>query len=668
MYRNYSLRNLLTAAILLFVISQTAFSQQSSPLSISPWAILHTSAPVGKSRDLHGAVTNSSQSTLRVLSGYFDSASGPFTLAEPLGARLEPGEDAELHLRFAPTDMSTVRQILHIIISRDTSVDTLDFEFSGTGTNLAPDVQFSPPSVRADERLINDTLLLEFLLTNFSPDTVRLDSIRIGGSHTYAFRVVTQSPDRLAPDAVDIVRVEALSAVPGERWCDLEVYLDGAYMQSAYIFVPWLPRDATLRPSANPLAFSDVMLTEEGEKILELHNDGTIPLEVTDVQLGGPDAAEFSIDPVGTFSIQPRKKVSIPIRFNPASLGSKSAWLSITSTDPAHPVTQVDFVARGVELRRPEIAVSKSNVNFGVVYIGYPETEIVTMYNRGKADLHITHIENLPFNTWEYTRCELSFLPALPVTIAAGDSLPLRITTNPSRLIFGYSRVLLYSDDPDTEALTITVGGISRYPAMYVPQPSQLRFEGIAVNDSADATLRIIDMGQQPSRPSLSGETIEGPDAAHFRVVDPLSDGAENNVKEVTIRYYQGDKGIRYAFFHVNGRGPITPSLDIPLIGFDGTSTSVQPAGLPRQPALSAWPNPFSSSTTVRLDLPQAGSAEVTLVDITGRTLLRQNIECIAAGEYLLPIDGALLPVGTYLLQLHWHNRQHTLRLLHLGR
>ncbi|HYE97060.1 MAG TPA: right-handed parallel beta-helix repeat-containing protein [Rubricoccaceae bacterium] len=65
----------------------------------------------------------------------------------------------------------------------------------------------------------------------------------------------------------------------------------------------------------------------------------------------------------------------------------------------------------------------------------------------------------------------------------------------------------------------------------------------------------------------------------------------------------------------------------------------------------SAYPNPFNPSTTLRLDLPEGGPAEVVVFDALGRrvaVLLDREME---AGVHLVRFEAGTLPSGVYLVR-----------------
>ena len=74
--------------------------------------------------------------------------------------------------------------------------------------------------------------------------------------------------------------------------------------------------------------------------------------------------------------------------------------------------------------------------------------------------------------------------------------------------------------------------------------------------------------------------------------------------------------------------------------------------GVPQTAALSAaHPNPFRSTATVTLAVPQAGQVEVALFDVLGRRVGVLHEGPLAAGSHALMLDGSGLPSGVYIVR-----------------
>jgi len=67
---------------------------------------------------------------------------------------------------------------------------------------------------------------------------------------------------------------------------------------------------------------------------------------------------------------------------------------------------------------------------------------------------------------------------------------------------------------------------------------------------------------------------------------------------------------------------------------------------------LSAYPNPFNSTTTIRFTIPSSSSSSLTLHDLTGRQVRECVSADVRAGEHTYQLNGEGLSAGIYLVRL----------------
>ena len=78
--------------------------------------------------------------------------------------------------------------------------------------------------------------------------------------------------------------------------------------------------------------FSTEVGTTSANQDITLTNVGGDPIQVSAMSIGGTDAAEFAMTTDLPYMIAPGASVIVPMNFSPASVGSKSAELSVTHT------------------------------------------------------------------------------------------------------------------------------------------------------------------------------------------------------------------------------------------------------------------------------------------------------------------------------------------------
>jgi hypothetical protein len=101
-----------------------------------------------------------------------------------------------------------------------------------------------------------------------------------------------------------------------------------------------------------------------------------------------------------------------------------------------------------------------------------------------------------------------------------------------------------------------------------------------------------------------------------------------------------------------------------PEVVLEGTTIIVGDAlssveGLPLQPnRLAVWPNPFNPRTSLLVDMPRAGLAEVAIYDLRGRKLFVMHEGPLRRGESVFQWDGRdskglAQPTGQYFFRLN---------------
>ena len=101
------------------------------------------------------------------------------------------------------------------------------------------------------------------------------------------------------------------------------------------------------------------------------------------------------------------------------------------------------------------------------------------------------------------------------------------------------------------------------------------------------------------------------------------------------------------------------------LVAETATVTATKPASAVSFD-LQGSPNPFGNSTTVRFSLPAAGLAELTLLDLQGRTVRQLPLGQLGAGEHEIRLDGQQLAPGMYLCRLQTSGGSAVQRLIKL--
>lgn len=159
-------------------------------------------------------------------------------------------------------------------------------------------------------------------------------------------------------------------------------------------------------------------------------------------------------------------------------------------------------------------------------------------------------------------------------------------------------------------------------------------------------------------------------DYSLYRSVDdgPF-DVIEANVVDTT-RLFVGEIGHRYRFFTIaTDNAGNTEPFKTESEAFTVVSTEEDnPSGIQKEFALHQnYPNPFNPTTTIPFDLPENGSVELVVYDVTGRVVMKVDKGLLSPGHYQHSLQMSQYASGVYLYQLRVTD-QNSLRFMDVGK
>ncbi len=76
------------------------------------------------------------------------------------------------------------------------------------------------------------------------------------------------------------------------------------------------------------------------------------------------------------------------------------------------------------------------------------------------------------------------------------------------------------------------------------------------------------------------------------------------------------------------------------------------------------WPNPFNPSTSIRIDLPEAGNVVPSVFDLLGREVARLIDGQMPQGRHEVTWDGDGVPSGVYLYRMDTEHFRETRQMV----
>ncbi len=202
---------------------------------------------------------------------------------------------------------------------------------------------------------------------------------------------------------------------------------------------------------------------------ISISNTGTAPL-ATSHALGGTNASEFAITSTTcTGTVQPMASCNVNVRFEPDTVGGKSAVVTINSNDMDEPTTQVSLSGTGVNA---SLSLAPAPHDFGSVTAGSTSAaQTFTVTSDGDASVNVISVALTGPNADQFQRTG-GTCGTPPFMLAASNACTVEVRFAPTSVGAKSGSLLVSSsapDSPDVSALT----GIGTEPPAMNPPPAQ---------------------------------------------------------------------------------------------------------------------------------------------------------------------------------------------------
>jgi PKD repeat protein len=502
-------------------------------------------------------------------------------------------------------------------------------------------------------------VLRTFFVTNAGNQAFAISAVTTVGLHAAEFTVVS-FPSVVSPGGRSNLGVRFVPSAPGTRSAELVLSSD-APTNSLYAFAvrgamapalfllgtnrALITNGTVVATAAHGTEYGTVaQITGSVSRTFFLTNAGTLSVSISDVTIGGANAADFETTESPS-SISPGGRSNLTIRFVPSGGGPRLASVVIQSDDPAK--SNYAFVVRGVGEIPPTLAVLGTNravipsgsttpslgegTDFGFVSTNAVRTFFIT--NSGTANLTVSGVSTGGLNAADFT------VTNYPAVVSPGARSNLVVRFGP--LVAGSRTATLsvQSNDPTNGVYAFAVQGI------VVPLISVLGTNGLVVTNGTVVTAvsNGTDFGVTPAfsgsvvrsffvRNSavvdleVSGATTGGPAAADFTVLECpalVSPGSSSNL---VIHFVPATSGVRMASITLQNNDPIRTNYSFavggageipPTIAILGTNRAVIPPGSTTPQAGDGTDFGFVASNVVRtFSITNSGTANLEISGI----------------------------------------------------
>ncbi|WP_420577485.1 choice-of-anchor D domain-containing protein [Ekhidna sp.] len=233
--------------------------------------------------------------------------------------------------------------------------------------------------------------------------------------------------------------------------------------------------------------FGAVTIGSPSTHTFTIANEGSRPLDITDIQISGTDAPDFSVSNITLpASVSALANTTFDITYDPSSLGTSSATLQISSSDEDEGTYA--FIITGTAQTPAEINVQGESVDivsgdetpslddgtdFGTATVGSTVTNTFTIQNTGEATLNISSVTISGTGSSDFSISNIT----TPASINGAGSTTFDVTYDPSSSGTSSATVEILNNDADEGVYSFSVVGIGEEPLGFddLPKTNEIR-------------------------------------------------------------------------------------------------------------------------------------------------------------------------------------------------
>ncbi len=456
----------------------------------------------------------------------------------------------------------------------------------------------------------------------------------ITGTHQDNFRIIspTSFPITVTAGGLERIKIECQPSVVGLNTATLYLTSDDPIIPNPTYGLECIGDEivgigyGSMPASGSTIDFGNTPLGMAAVKTLQIQEVGTAVLDVSNPQITGTHADEFSLvnESDLPFYIQGDSaagtQVGIDIQCIPTAGGERTAILQLTSTDSSNSLPTYQLKCTGLVPGYASTPAPNSTINFGNTVINTAVTKTLEISETGNTTLELSSATITGSNAGDFSIISPT---TVPVTIAdGGANVIATLQCQPTAAGTRIAQLQIATNDPAQPLVSYDLECVGTVPLIpgYASTPapnSTINFGNTVINTAVTKTIEISETGNTTLE--LSSATISGANAGDFSIISPttfpvtIADGGANVI--ATLQCQPTAEGSRTAQLQIATNDPAQP-----LVSYDLECSGT----IPLIPGYASTPVPSSTinfgntvintAVTKTLEISETGNTTLQIV------------------------------------------------------
>jgi len=315
--------------------SSTSNGATLAAFSLSQGALTFAATTIGNASPAQTITfSNTGTTTVHVLR----NITSPDFTATSTCATLLPGNTCTYTVAFTPTNASTATTRTGTLAITTDAGTALDF-VTLIGSANPPSVTLTPAALDFGTVTIGSSAELTASITNNTAAPITITTLSASGDYAAAYGNCPTAPATLAVGATCVLQITFTPTIGGTRIGTLSVATSATTVPLT-VTLTGNALVTKLQISTGTLAFGTIAVGSPANLTLTLQNTGTSTVTNIVGVLSGLNAADFAVTvPCGVTALQPGQGCTETVTFTPSTVGTRSATLTLASSDPSFPIT-----------------------------------------------------------------------------------------------------------------------------------------------------------------------------------------------------------------------------------------------------------------------------------------------------------------------------------------